>query len=221
MWSDAIARVALIVSGHAHRNQISQNNSWCRKLWSLYYYCDTKYFAHNRIMKSTESVFGLVCAVNGEAGIVDFLPFVRTKSIRKKTDRYTQNEKIYLTQTMRIGNNARPFSRKIDNPKYNYKCNFAHWTCLCNTHQILLSILSLMILFVCLPRCFSCQVTLFFVSRDGKNAALFRFLIRIQYYKMLLLCWMPSIFAYDQSGCRWFKRFIESAIGFRRFPSVI
>lgn len=35
-----------IVSGHAHRNQISQNNNWCRKLWSLYYYYDTKYFAH-------------------------------------------------------------------------------------------------------------------------------------------------------------------------------
>lgn len=48
-WTECNCKgcAASIVSGHAQsQNQISQNNSRCRKLWSLYYYYDTKYFAH-------------------------------------------------------------------------------------------------------------------------------------------------------------------------------
>lgn len=36
----------LLTSTPHTKNQISQNNNWCRKLWSLYYYYDTNYFAH-------------------------------------------------------------------------------------------------------------------------------------------------------------------------------
>lgn len=39
----------LLTSTPHTKNQISQNNNRCRKLWSLYYYYDTNYFAHTII----------------------------------------------------------------------------------------------------------------------------------------------------------------------------